>query len=72
MIIVSPISHKSIGGCSGGRRPVEKLSRRWENTVRRDGIDLLQTQSWNEVVRNREFWRKEIGEAVTQQRAEAP
>jgi hypothetical protein len=38
----------------------------------RDGIDLLETRSWNEVVRNREFWREEIGEAVKRQRAEAP
>jgi hypothetical protein len=51
---------------------VEKPTGRWENTVWRDGIDLLQTRSWNEMVMNREFWREEIEEAVTRQRAEAP
>jgi hypothetical protein len=61
---------KVIGGYFGGRRPVEQPTGRWENTLWRDGIDLLQTRSWNEVVKNRELCRKESGEAVTRKCAE--
>jgi len=44
---------------------------RWEDAVRRDAVDLLQIQTWMAAARKREFWRKEIGEAMARERAEA-
>jgi hypothetical protein len=53
-----------MGGCFGGRRPVGKPRERWEDAVWRDAVDFLQIRKWKAAARNREGWRKKIGEVL--------
>jgi hypothetical protein len=61
-----------MGRCFGGRRPVGKPRGRWEDTVTRVTVDLLQIRNWKATARKRKGWRKEIEEAMNQKRAGVP
>jgi hypothetical protein len=45
---------------------------RWEAAFWKDAFDFLQVQNWKAKPREREYWRKVIGEAMARKRAEAP
>jgi len=45
---------------------------RWEDAVWRDDVYLLHRQTGKETAKNREGFRKEIGEAMARKRAEGP
>lgn len=50
----------------GGSRSMLKHWSRWGDADRKDAIDLLQIQKWKMAARNREGYRKEIGEGTAQ------
>jgi hypothetical protein len=45
---------------------MEKPRGRWKDAVLREAIDLVQIWNWKAAARNREGWRKEMGEAMAQ------
>jgi hypothetical protein len=51
---------------------VEKPTKGWKNAVGRDVVELASIRNRNAAARSREYWRKEIGEAMAQERAETP
>ena len=54
----SPEETKSVGKSRG----------RWEDALRMDTADWLQIRNWKATAREREVWRKEIGEAMVRKR----
>ena len=65
-------SKKKKGICTGRRRHEGNPRSRWEDAVWRDAVDLLHVHTWKVAAKKREFWRKEIGEAMARKKAEAP
>ena len=53
-------------------RYVEKPTKRWKDAVGRDVVELVSIRNRDAAARNREDWRKEIEEAMAQERAETP
>jgi hypothetical protein len=51
---------------------VERPQNRWEYITQRDAANLLQIWNWKAVARDKEEWRKKIGETMAQKQAEAP
>jgi hypothetical protein len=45
---------------------------RWEDAIQRDAANLLQIRNWKAAARDRDEWRKKVGEAMTRKRAEEP
>jgi hypothetical protein len=43
---------------------------RWEG-IQRDTDNLLRIRNWKSVARDKEEWRKKVGEAMSRKRAEA-
>jgi hypothetical protein len=58
--------------CFGGGRPVGRPQNRCEDVIQRDAANLLRIWNWKAAARDREEWRKKVGEAMTRKRAEAP
>jgi len=58
------IPQKVKGERLGRRRLLRKFGGRWVDAVWRDVIDLLHIRNWKMAARKREFWRKEIREAM--------
>jgi hypothetical protein len=51
---------------------VGRPGNRWEDVIQRDAGNVLRIRNWKAVARDKEEWRKKVGEAMTQKRAEAP
>jgi hypothetical protein len=66
------IPKKVLGSCFGERRQVERPRNRWEDVIQRDAANLLRIRNWKAAARDREKWRKKVGEAMARKRAEAP
>jgi hypothetical protein len=66
------IPKKVLGTCFGGGRPVGRRRNRWEDAIQRDAAILLRIRTWKAAARDKEKWRKNVGEAMTRKRAEAP
>lgn len=45
---------------------------RWEAAFWKDAVDFLQVRNWKAEGREREDWKKVIGEAMARKRAKAP
>jgi hypothetical protein len=60
---------KVLGSCFGGGRPLGRPQNRWEDVIQRDAANLLQIRNWKAVATDEE-WRKTVGEAMAQKRAE--
>jgi hypothetical protein len=45
---------------------------RWEAAFWKNAVDFLQVRNWKAEAREREDWKKVIGEAMARKRAEAP
>jgi len=58
------ITQKVIGERFGRGRLLGKFGGRWDAAVWIDAIDSLHIRNWKMAARKREFWRKEIGEAM--------
>jgi hypothetical protein len=66
------IPKKVIGSCFGGRRPVGRPRNRWKNVIQRDAANLLRIRNWKAVARDKQEWRKNVGDAMARKWAEAP
>jgi hypothetical protein len=66
------IPNKVLGGCFGVGRPVGRPRNRWEDAIQRDAANLLRIRIWKAAARDKEEWRKKVGEATARKRAEAP
>jgi hypothetical protein len=66
------IPKKVIGSCFGGRKPVERPRNRWKDVIQRDAANLLRIRNWKAVARDKEEWRKNVGDAMARKWAEAP
>ena len=44
----------------------------WEDVVQEDAVNLLGIWNRKAAVRNREEWKRIVGEAMTRKRAKAP
>jgi hypothetical protein len=44
---------------------------RWEDVIQRDEANLLRIRNWKAAPRDKEEWRKKVGEAMALKRAEA-
>jgi len=66
------IPKKVLGSCFGGGRPVGRPRNRWEDVIQRDAANLLRIRNWKAAARDKEEWRKKVGEAMARKRAEAP
>jgi hypothetical protein len=53
-------------------RPLGRSRNRWEDVTQRDAANLLRIWNWKAAARDKEEWRKKVGKAVAQKRAEAP
>jgi hypothetical protein len=51
---------------------VRRPRNRWENVIHRDAANLLRTGNWKAAARDKEEWRKKVGEDMTRKKAEAP
>jgi hypothetical protein len=58
------IPKKVLGNCFGGGRPVGRPQNRWEDVIQRDTANLLRIQNWKAAARDKEEWRKKVGEAM--------
>jgi hypothetical protein len=58
------ITKKVLGSCFGRGRPVGSPRNRWEDAIQRDTANLLQIRNWKAVARDKEEWRKKVGEAM--------
>jgi hypothetical protein len=67
-----PIPKKVLGSCFGGGRPVGRPRNGWEDIMQRDAANLLQIRNWKAAERDKEEWKKTVGEAMARKRAEAP
>jgi hypothetical protein len=65
------IPKKVLGSCFGGGRPVERPRNRWEDVIQRNAANLLQIRNWKAAARDKEEWRKKVGEAMARKRAKA-
>jgi hypothetical protein len=45
---------------------------RWEDVIQRGAANLLRIRNWKAAARDKEEWRKKIGEAMARKLAEAP
>jgi hypothetical protein len=66
-----PVPKKVLGNCFGGGRPVGRQRNRWEDVIQRDAVNLLRILNWKAVARDKEEWRKKVGEAMARKQAEA-
>jgi hypothetical protein len=58
------IPKKVLGSCFGGGRPVVRPRNRWEVVIQRDAANLLRIRNWKTAARDKEGWRKKVGEAM--------
>jgi hypothetical protein len=63
---------KVLRNCFGEGRPVGRQRNRWEDVIQRDAANLLRILNWKAVARDKEEWRKKVGEAMARKMAEAP
>jgi hypothetical protein len=66
------IPKKVLGSCFGGGRPVARPRNRWEDVIQRDAANLLRIRNWKAAARDKEEWRKNVGETTAQKWAEVP
>jgi hypothetical protein len=66
------IPKKVLGSCFGRRRPVGRLRNRWQGAIQRDATNLLRIWNWKAAARDKEEWRKKVGEAMARKWAEPP
>jgi hypothetical protein len=59
---------KVLGSCFGGGRPVGRPRNRWQDIIKRDTANLLRIRNWKPAARDREEWRKKVGEAMDRRR----
>jgi hypothetical protein len=60
------IPKKVLRSCFGGGRPVRRPRNRWEDAIQRDAASLLRIWNWRAAARDREEWRKKVGEAMAE------
>jgi hypothetical protein len=65
------IPKKILVSCFGEGRPVGRPQNRWEDVIQRNAANLLQIRNWKAAARDKEEWRKKVGEAMARKRAEA-
>jgi hypothetical protein len=58
------IPKKVLGSSFRGERPVGRPRNRWEYTIQRVTANLLWIQNWKSVAKDKEEWRKKVGEAM--------
>jgi hypothetical protein len=66
------ILKKVLGTCFGGGRPVGRPRNKWADVIQRDAANLLRIRNWKAAARDKEEWRKKVGEAMALKRSEAP
>lgn len=57
------VPKKIIEGKPGGKRPVGKPKARWVDNMEADVEKILRLRHWRRESRDREVWRRKIGEA---------
>jgi hypothetical protein len=58
------IPKKVLGSCFGGGRSVGRPQNRQEDVIQRDAANLLQIHNCKTAARDKEEWRKKVGEAM--------
>jgi hypothetical protein len=58
------IPKKVLGSCFGGGRPAERPRNRWEDAIQTYAANMLWIQNWKAAARDKEKWRKKVGEAM--------
>jgi hypothetical protein len=61
---------KVLGSCFG--KTVGRPRNRWEDFIQKDAANMLRIRNWKAAAREKEEWRKKVGEAMARKRAEAP
>jgi hypothetical protein len=62
------IPKKVLESCFGGGRPVGIPRNRWKDVIQRDAANLLRIRIWKATARDKEEWRKKVGEAMARKR----
>jgi hypothetical protein len=66
------IPKKVLGSWFGAGRTLGRPRNRWEDAIQRDAVNLLQIRNWKSAARDRDKWKKKVGEAMARKRAEEP
>jgi hypothetical protein len=66
------IPKKVLGSCFAGGRPLRRPRNRWEDVIQRDAANLLQIRNWKATARDKEEWRKKVGEVMARKWAKTP